>query len=174
MSHLLGDWTSLRLLLQQLAAAYTAATAAASGFASNADLEQPLPHQHQHGLSAATTAQADKQELQRQRPQQEQEQVQAGLVPAAPLLNQLVDAVHQQQQAAAAATGCPWLPVRLKPLEQADSDRFSKLAALSSSSSSSSSSQRPVRLSYYVPPGGFETSYDITSFQQILHKARSS
>jgi hypothetical protein len=87
--------------------------------------------------------------------------VQAGLLPAAPLLNQLVDAVHQQQQAAAAATGRPWVPVRLKPLQQADSDKFSKLAALSSSSSSS---QQPVRLSYYVPPGGFVSVR--TRFQQ--------
>jgi hypothetical protein len=41
----------------------------------------------------------------------------------------------------------------MKPLKDADKDKFAKLAALSTtnSSSSSSTSQRPVRLSYLVP-----------------------
>lgn len=130
MSHLLGDGTSLRLLLRALAAAYTSTAA-------------------QAGLT-----------------QQQPQLVLPALMPAAPLLNKLASAVLKQQQT---ATDVPYCPLRLKPLKQADTDTFTKLAALSSSSDGGGSSQRPVRLSYHVPPARVQQLK-----QQLLAEAAAS
>jgi hypothetical protein len=146
MSHFVGDWTSLRLLLRCFAAAYS------------------------------NTAQQQQQ-------QQQQLLLLPHLVPAAPLLNKLATALQQQQQQQQSGGGEGWVPLRLKPLQQEDTEKFAKLAAIGTQTekdahgagsngvdgssgsnadgssgsncgdtdnSSSSSSQRPVRLSYQV------------------------
>jgi hypothetical protein len=153
MSHLLGDWTSLRLLLRSIAAAYTNA-AQHSGHPSVAQARLwELP------ATAAPPKAASSSAAQQQQQQQRAQLVLPALVPAAPLLNSLATAVlkkqqqqqQQQQQQEEGETG--YSPLRLKPLTQTDRDMFAKLAALSSNDGSSGSSQRPVRLSYFVPQG---------------------
>jgi hypothetical protein len=150
MSHLLGDWISMRLLLRTIAAAYTN-TADHGGRQS---LVQACPWEMP---AAAAPPKAASSSATQERQQQQQQRAQLwlpALMPAAPLLNSLATAVLKQQQQQQQREGeAGYSPLRLKPLTQTDKDMFAKLAALSSNDGTSGSSPRPLRLCYFVPRG---------------------
>jgi hypothetical protein len=147
MSHLMGDWSTARLLLRSIAAAYShiqlqqqqpggsvtshstvAAQLSAVNIQRAAAAEETATQLVSAGGSSSSKLSGDVLHL----PQ---------LTPAAPLLNQLVASTRQQLRA-------NFEPVRLKLQQPEDDQLFQQLAQLSSSSSSGN----PQRLTYHVLP----------------------
>jgi hypothetical protein len=158
MSHLMGDWSSARLLLRSIATAYSHTQLqqlqqqqdAVSVRSHSAVTAQLSAYNTSRAAAAAAVAQLNPAGGSSSSKPNNVVLLVPHLTPAAPLLNQLVAATRQQMRPG-------FVPVRLKLQQPEDEQLFQQLAQLSSSSSESNSdkhasSGQPQRLTYHVLP----------------------